>query len=285
MPRSASHRDLVRASRPTLRGLFFLRALRPVPGGHVGSLRSALTRKINVKIASGGPGSESGGEARLSCVAWMVRRGGCRRVGCSPRLAPEATRNLPGGQAATTKRDGESCARRSASRQNPGRATPVRQGEHPTLKEKTVRRARPGHRPLGSGAMQDPTSGTPFRFPISPATPTMGFLTSAAHLREHSIDQRSAGPTGSQITTEFGNLDDHRIVDQIGAAASTGAHLHMKDLAPSHTAPPMGLLTASQAAQAGPDREPDGKYPLKSPGPMARWENSQRTTRTDSSMR
>ena len=76
----------------------------------------------------------------------------------------------------------------------------------------------PGHGRSSRDALQDPASGTLFRFPISLAIPPMGFLTSAAQLRGHSIDQRSANLTGSRITTESGNLDGHRFVDQIGAA-------------------------------------------------------------------
>ena len=54
-------------------------------------------------------------------------------VGCPPRLAPEATRLLPGAQPAVVSSGfAWCCLRRLRSRQKPGRASPARRGEQPT---------------------------------------------------------------------------------------------------------------------------------------------------------
>ena len=219
MLRSASHRVLVRVS-PTFLRPPSTRTSRSV-WRSVGSVRCACMGTI--KIASGGPGSESRGDALSSCgrVGWW---GGVAGAGWGALLA---------------------------------------------LRGKNVRCARRRHRPLSSGAMQDPASGTPFRFRISPATPPMEFLTSAAQLREHSIDQRPTSPTGSRNTTTFGNLDDHRFVDQIGAAGRTRS-----------TPPHEGSCTT-------PHRSADGiSYSKPSstsgPGPRTQWERSPQATHSDS---
>ena len=89
--------------------------------------------------------------------------------------------------------------------------------------------------------------------------------------------------SGSRITTESGNLDDHRFVDQIGAAAqtwSTPPHERSCSTWPGR----WDFLQRPEQHEPDPDREPDGKYPLKPPEMTVRWEKYQRTTRADSSM-
>ena len=75
-------------------------------------------------------------------------------VGCPPRLAPEATRNLPGVQPAVASVRGECGCRRLHSRQNPGRASPARRGEQPTSAETCALH-------FGPGPMQNRASETP----------------------------------------------------------------------------------------------------------------------------
>jgi hypothetical protein len=82
------------------------------------------------------------GRGLLSCGLFV---GWCGPVGCSPRLAPEATRLLPGAQPAVASTGfAGSCCRRLHSRQKPGRASPARRGEQPTSAE--VRALRFGSR-------------------------------------------------------------------------------------------------------------------------------------------
>jgi len=100
--------------------------------------------KVNVNCASGGPAQRTSGGVGPAGVGagWGFNRGGCRRLGRSPRLAPEATRNLPGVQQATVFVDAEFDIRLLHPRQNPGRATPARRGERPNLRGNYLRYAR-----------------------------------------------------------------------------------------------------------------------------------------------
>ena len=98
--------------------------------------------KVNVKSASGGHRLRE--HRGVSVVLGFARggvlpRGGCRRSGRSPRLAPEATRNLAGVQQATALVDAEFNIRLLHPRQNPGRASPARRGERPNLRGDCLR--------------------------------------------------------------------------------------------------------------------------------------------------
>ena len=117
-----------------------IRPLGSTPGRRAVVCGAGGQSQRRLRRASGGPGSGKRGVCRpAGCLL-----GGECPVGCPPRLAPEATRLLPGAQPAAASAHAEGGCRRLHSRQKPGRASPARRGEQPTsAKECALRSAHP----------------------------------------------------------------------------------------------------------------------------------------------
>ena len=98
--------------------------------------------KVKVKCASGGPAQRAGGR----CPA-AVPGGWLGPVGCSLRLSPEATRNLPGVQPAMVWRGAGVRFRRLHSRQNHWLGFAGQAKGAPDLEGKLCAALSPGTRP------------------------------------------------------------------------------------------------------------------------------------------
>ena len=163
-------------------------------------------------------------------------------VGCSLRLAPEATRVPPGAQPAAASVDAGFYFRRLPSRQNPGRASPARRREHPTSEEERALRFGPGPQPPPRPTVNNPLRApsrsslrrssrarcekSPRPRPIGPREDHQSIpcrpkqIFTAPRLEPlHLLDQRTGGHSRSQIGCQLRNHSTPPAVDQLGFRA------------------------------------------------------------------
>jgi len=207
------------------------RALSVCAGVASAPCAGVVVRQVKIKSASGGPAQRaSGGVGPAGVGAWWgFIRGGCRRSGRSPRLAPEATREPAGGAtgggfALLLNLTFAGCT----PGRTPGRAAPARRGERPDLSRRTVRCAGARRRPPGSRCgIQHP------EIPSGSGGVPAAVLAAEFHIDRmpnagtQLINERRVRPVpGSDVSS--GNLGDHRFVDQVGGAGSPGVRCEIQ---------------------------------------------------------